>query len=124
MVPTHSVGSLFVILSSLYSLGERWRAEAKLLRARGAVDAADAADGYARELDAGLRDLENEPLTLQQAALESGYTYSTLQQYVAKGIIPNAGKIGRPRVRRRDLPCSGVRAAGPDIADRVLLRRL
>ena len=47
--------------------------------------------------------LTEELLTIDQAAAESGYAYSSLQHLIADGVLPNAGRRGRPRVRRNDL---------------------
>ena len=46
----------------------------------------------------------SEGLTLDQAAEESGYSKRTIREQVARGKIPNAGKHGRPRIRRADVP--------------------
>ena len=68
--------------------------------------------------------------SVEQAVAESGYSYSTLQQKVAAGAIPNVGDKGRPRVRRRDLPRkaampAAIRRSGePDLAGDVLATRL
>lgn len=45
-----------------------------------------------------------EPLSLQEAAKESGYSVDRLQKLVASGAIPNAGRRGKPAIRRSDLP--------------------
>lgn len=58
----------------------------------------------ARELDEALRVHGDTPLTLAEAARESGYSEDHLRHLVADGKIPNAGQKGRPRIRRRDLP--------------------
>lgn len=58
----------------------------------------------ARELDEALRVHGDTPLTLAEAARESGYSEDHLRHLVAEGKIPNAGQKGRPRIRRRDLP--------------------
>ena len=34
---------------------------------------------------------------------ETGLSYSTIQHRLADGSLPNSGKKGRPRVRRREL---------------------
>ncbi len=53
----------------------------------------------AEELEEHARAWENEPLTLDKAAGESGYSYSSLQQKVASGALPNLGEKGKPLVR-------------------------
>lgn len=64
-----------------------------------------------------------EELTLQEAAAESGYSYSALQKMVAGGELENLGDKGSPRVRRSDLPKKAtVRAqnSAPDLAGMIL----
>jgi hypothetical protein len=109
----------------LYGLVERWREDARGLHKNRAVHQAELLEDRARMLAEEIAAWENEPLTLRDAEAESGYSYSTLQQYLANGTLPNAGSPGRPRVRRRDLPYRGARSTdGPDIASSVLLSRL
>jgi len=73
-----------------------------------------------------LNEWHTEELTLRQAAEESGFSYSRLQQM--KGI--NIGTAGTPRIRRCDLPYkprrSGPRftTGQPDIADEILASKL
>ena len=109
----------------LYALAERWREEARLLRRHGAEPQAELVETHASELDEAVAGWCNEPLTLRQAEEESQLAYSTLQQHLAQGVLPNAGTKGKPRVRRRDLPRRGTRLSdGPDISQKILLRRL
>jgi hypothetical protein len=58
----------------------------------------------ATELEQAMRELSGVSLTLQEAARESGYSADHLRHLVATGTIPNAGRRGRPRVRRGDVP--------------------
>jgi hypothetical protein len=58
----------------------------------------------ATELDEAARSYEDQPLTIQQAHQESGYSCDHLRDLVASGQIPNAGRRGSPKIRRRDLP--------------------
>ena len=51
--------------------------------------------------------------TLEQAAVESGYSYSALQKMVADGELMNVGKKGAPRIRRGDLPKKAARPRRP-----------
>ena len=95
-----------------------------MLCRHGAEPQAELVETHAAELERAVAEWQNEPLTLREAAEEGGLAYSTLQTYLSHGILPNAGKPGRPRIRRCDLPFRGTRSNGPDIADRVLLRRL
>src|SRR5690606_18494257 len=96
----------------LHALAERWREDARLLRRHGAEPQAEVVERHAAELDEAVVEWANEALTLRQAASESGLAYSTIQQYLAAGILPNAGKAGRPRIRRCDLPRRGTRLSG------------
>ena len=106
----------------LYALAERWESDSEVLRRRGADALAKAWEEAARELSEELHAWEQEPLTLREAEEESGVAYSTLQQNVRAGLIPNAGDKGRPRIRRCDLHYRGAHSEG--IADRVLLGSL
>ncbi len=66
----------------------------------------------ATQLDLAAREYEGEELTIPQAAEESGYSRDHLRSLVASGEIPNAGRKGSPRIRRRDLPVKpGARAS-------------
>jgi hypothetical protein len=51
-----------------------------------------------------MRTAEDERLTLAQAAREANMHADTLRHLVSAGRIPNAGKKGAPRIRRKDLP--------------------
>ena len=113
-----------MIPGPLSALAERWRDDARLLRRHGAESQAEVVETHATELDEAVTEWWNEPLTLRQAEEESQLAYSTLQQYLAQGVLPNAGAKGKPRIRRRDLPRRGTRVSGPDIAQKILLRRL
>jgi hypothetical protein len=95
-----------------------------VLRHRGAEAQAGVLEGCASELAAWVREWELEALTLEQAARESGLSYSHLQHLVAGGRVPNAGSARRPRIRRADLPRKpGTPSAPHDLADRVLSAR-
>ena len=102
------------------------RGEAALFRRRGLREPADLVESIAEDLEAAIEREEEEPLTLTQAAAESGLSYSTLQQYVSQGRLPNAERSGSPRIRRKDLPTRGARRTGegPDLAAELLLRPL
>ena len=106
-------------------LPEKWRKKADGLR-RYAPEVANALEDCVAELEAAFAEWELEELTLQDAASESGYSYSQLQRLVADGQIPNAGKSGAPRVRRVDVPrkpARGTRPGAADFADEILARR-
>jgi hypothetical protein len=86
-----------------------WRARAETLR-RFAPAAATAFEDAADELEAALREAAETPLTLAEAARESGYSERRLRELLAAGAIPNAGRKNAPRIRRADLPRKASRA--------------
>lgn len=43
-------------------------------------------------------------LSITEAALLSGYSQDHLRKEIAKGTIPNAGRKGKPALRRADVP--------------------
>jgi DNA-directed RNA polymerase specialized sigma24 family protein len=75
-------------------LAERWRADADLLRRRGAPHQADSLETCARELEETLTQFELEQLTPQDAAAETGYSAGQIRR-----LFP-----GRKRIPRRELP--------------------
>jgi hypothetical protein len=105
-------------------LSEEWRARATMFRSYGADAAAKTLEECARELELGFETWLDQPLTLDEAAAESGYSYSSLQKRVSNQELPNAGDKGTPRVRRRHLPYKPRVEPGGGIADAALLRRL
>ncbi len=112
-------------IGPIHNLAHKWRDEAKRFRRRGLRDQADMTESYASDLEACLREWELEALTLDEAAIESGYSYSTLQKKISDGEIPNAGEWGRPRIARMDLPLKGGRSSAlgieePDLAGEIL----
>lgn len=114
-------------LEPIARLATEWRTEVLGLRRRGADATAEALESCAEELEERVRKWGLERLTLEEAASESGYSYSRLQHCVAGGQIPNAGVAGSPRIRRADLPRKAGRLGrpgGPDLAGEVLRRRL
>ncbi|OLD37661.1 MAG: hypothetical protein AUI57_10060 [Candidatus Rokubacteria bacterium 13_1_40CM_2_68_8] len=109
-------------------LAGRWRADAAVLRRRGADQHAAVLESCAADLEAWARERDLEALTLEQAERESGYSYSALQKMVAAGRLRNVGESHRPRVRRGDLPkkarsMTPTACAGPDLANRVMTSR-
>jgi hypothetical protein len=114
-------------LTTLENLASRWRDDAARLRELGQDGPAKMSDVHASELEHALKEWSLEALTLEQAAGESGASYSTLQRKIASGDLPNAGRRGAPRVRRADLFGATPRedaTDGPDLADQILMRRL
>lgn len=84
-------------------LAAAWLARAAELEAY-APPAAEAFRRASAELLAAIDQADHEALTLEEAALASGFSRDHLRHLVAGGQIPNAGKRGAPRIRRRDLP--------------------
>jgi len=93
------------------SLAARWREKAESLSEYGASSQATALLKCAAELESAEREFNLEELTLEQASIESGFSYSSLQKRLAGGTLANAGAKGTPRVRRADLP----RKRKPDV---------
>jgi hypothetical protein len=89
-----------------------WRTHAEGLRHYGADAQATAVDQCANRLEEAFRQMEDEQLTLQDAAEESGYTADHLGRLVRDGKIPNAGRPSAPRISRRDVPIK----ASPNVA--------
>lgn len=78
---------------------------------------ARALEWAATRLEAALGALRDQPLTLDQAARESGYSAGHLGRFVREGKIPNAGRPNAPRIRRGDLPAkAGVLRPEPAAA--------
>ena len=84
---------------------DRWREEAALHKRRGTLaPVAAILEACATEQEAFDREHALEALTLEQAAAESGYSYSALEKLVRRRELVNVGQKGAPRVRRGDLP--------------------
>jgi hypothetical protein len=107
------------------SLAEVWRADADILERRGDQRGAALLRQVANELMEQVEGWQSESLTLREAAQESGYSIDRISELVLKGVVPNAGRKGKPRVRRGDLPRKAVRreaavassGSNPDIGD-------
>jgi hypothetical protein len=100
------------------------REEADNLRQWGATAQADAAFHIIGRIEAWARERELEALTLEEAAKESGYTYSGLQKMMARGELTNAGTKHRPRLIRGELPKKGGKREGSrSLAEDILFRR-
>jgi len=104
-------------------LAERWRHDAARLTEYGATEHARLLLKCASELEATEREHGLETLTIESAATESGFSYSSLQKRLASGEIENVGTKGSPRVRRGDLPRKGTARRDVSIAEAVLARR-
>ena len=93
--------------------------------------AAQAFETAAVELEQALAASGSETLTLKEAARLTGLTPGHLGDLIRAGTLPNAGRKGKPLIRRADLPAS--KQAEPaarrtvlkhaDIAERIKHRR-
>lgn len=90
--------------SGVEALAREWREEATVLRRRGAPRQAEALESAAEDLERRLPEWRLEPLTVEEAAAESGYSRSQLYALLSEDRLPNAGEPGAPRIRRCDLP--------------------
>ena len=91
-------------LSPIRRCLERWDLNAKVLRPYGGEREADLITKLATEMRQAICAWEGEVLSIHDAALESGYSEDRLRKLVGEGRIPNAGRRGKPRVKRADLP--------------------
>jgi hypothetical protein len=105
------------MVPTLTDLSACWRRLAASLRPY-APAAALAYEQAADELNATLEAQQNAPLTLSEAARESGFSADHLGRLVREGRIPNAGRPHAPRIRRADLP---RRPALPNAGDGTML---
>ena len=81
-----------------------WKEKATELRCFGAEDQAVTLEYCANDLEETLRIWQTEPLTLEEAAEESGYSADHIGRLIREGKLPNTGRAGAPRIARRDLP--------------------
>jgi hypothetical protein len=89
---------------TLLALHRRWRQKAELFRQHGHEATARAYELCSTELEAVLRQGQDQLLDLQEAARESGYSPDHLGRLLRSGTIPNSGRRNAPRIRRGDLP--------------------
>lgn len=109
-----------------HPLAQKWREEAAVYERDGQPGAA-MLRRVANELEEHEENWDNEVLTLDEAAAESGYHKDSLSRMMSEGKVPNAGKPGAPRIRRRDLPrkprtqpVSQSATAGPQLVQAAL----
>ena len=89
----------------LAKLPTHFRETAEFLREKASAEqAACAWEKAAVEVEKSLRESLLEPLTLEIAGLESGYSRSHLRRLVRQGVVPSCGTESEPRILRRDLP--------------------
>jgi hypothetical protein len=109
---------------TIAALAARWREDAELLEAYGDERGAAACRLHAGQLEAAVREAADAPLTLAEAAQESGYSAERLRHMLSAGDLPQAGRKGAPRVRRADLPRKKLRADGAAFDAAAVARRL
>jgi hypothetical protein len=90
--------------SSIAALPACWLARSDDLRRHAAEGAACAYEYAANELAKALQLQVEACLTMKDAARVSGFSAEHLARLVREGKLPNAGRLGRPRVRVGDLP--------------------
>ena len=113
-------------VARLQEFTDSLRIEVAQLRHRGLAELADVLESVANDHEQVLNDWFTEEPTLRQAAEESGFSYSRLQQ--AKDL--KVGSSGSPRIRRCDLPRKARRSSPrlangqADLADEILTSKL
>jgi multidrug efflux pump subunit AcrA (membrane-fusion protein) len=117
----------------LDELRARWRARREeFARFHATIEGATLCDELLAEFDSALQALDDEVLTLRDAAAVSGYTADHLARLIRQGRLPNAGRRRAPLVRRRDIPIKATRPSrrtdaasyNPRSDARSLVRRL
>jgi len=88
----------------MQELVREWREEAGTLRPYGGESSVAALDACAADLEAALREVDDEVLTIAEAAEVSGYSVDHLGRLLREGVIPTAGEPHAPRICRKDLP--------------------
>ena len=97
-------------------LPAEWREEGRRARERYSDERiARLCETHAAELEEAIREADGQALTLAEAAAESGYAQRTLREMIANGSLPQAGRKGTPRIRRRDLPRKAKAGQGRDV---------
>jgi hypothetical protein len=91
-------------MNPFLALAERWKTEAHLLRTYADDQVAGVCDLHAAQVKQAWEEWQDEALTLDESARESGYTSDHLGRQVRAGSIPNAGRPNSPRIRRGHLP--------------------
>jgi hypothetical protein len=93
-------------------LPDRWRERAAFLREYGDANGGRLWELAALELRAALAAHNEATLSLSEAARASGYSADHLGRLVKRGVIPNAGRAGAPRLRRADVPIKAPNGPG------------
>jgi len=103
-------------MSPYEELLHRWQARRdEYGRVNAMVNGAKVLDEFIADLTKVLSAEANTVLTLETAALRSGYSKEHLARLIREGTLPNAGRRGAPRIYARDLP---HRAAHPALGSR------
>ena len=105
-------------------LTERWRSHGEMFQRFGEDGIATAFTTCADELEAAVAVWGDELFTLEEAERETGYTADALGRLIREGKIPNGGKTGSPRIRRRDLPRKPGRQNGRCRSDGLDLEQI
>jgi excisionase family DNA binding protein len=114
----------------LASVTQSWLDRARLFEEHESGEAAAAYRRASEELEFALKEWEDELLTIEQAAEESGYSEDHLRELVRESKLPAEradGKKSRIKLRRRDLPRKpgkrGISAPVQELVDHVLANR-
>src|SRR5688500_14044701 len=106
----------------------QWRERAADRHVEGNEVAARVYERCADELDEFETQQQLEAISLDQAAMESGYSKAHLGRLITQGNLANVGKKGAPRILRQDLPRKPHRPRhsdepdGPDLVGQVFSR--
>jgi hypothetical protein len=93
------------VLVQLSRLAQEFRDnQREALRLGASEEAANVWQAAAKELEKRTADSLLEPLTLEAAELESGYTRNHLNRMLREGKVPNSGTDTEPRILRMHLP--------------------
>jgi len=87
-----------------HPLAEEWRKEADKDEERGLNEFATVGRHFADRLDKWTKKYNEEELTLDQAAKESGFTKDHLFRLIHDDKVKNVGEPRSPRIQRQDLP--------------------
>ena len=87
---------------------EKLERDAATLEEYGAAATANAIRACTTTFKNALARLGDEPLSLGDAALASCYSVDHLSRLVRSGAIPNAGRKGKPKIRRCHLPKKAI----------------
>ena len=105
-------------MNPLASLPAEFRETAKFVRENARAEGAACAwESAATRIEGALADSDLEPLSLEAAAIEGGYTIKHLRRLIKEGTVPNSAAPGEPpMILRRHRP----RKPGYDVADHCL----